>query len=378
MVKLRTCFLGLLALGTMLSAPAHAEDFKVGASVALSGYLAVIDAPWKDGVILGAEAINQKGGLLGHNVSVVFEDMRAEPAEAVTVVRKMISSDKVSVLINGCSSAGNAAIAPLVAQAHVPMLLCSILPPKKEDHIWAFSLLPLPRFEIEPRFGYLQKTGIKKVGLLFDPTPYAGAQKKSAEDLAAKYGLEIVAAEQYKPADADMTSYFIKLKEAGAEAVLKLGIGPSTITAAKALKQLGMTAPLLSSTDDLSVMNGAAEVLGPQFLFVAQRIQIIDLLPKTDAGVKAASGFLGRWKAHFGDRDPTWGSRGWDAFQIAATAIKKAGSTDGNRVRDTIESIAGFQGASGELNFSASNHYGVTTNPYYVARIEDHKIKLVP
>src|SRR5262245_32234596 len=315
----------MCTLSLTVSAEAQ-ETYKVGASVALSGYVAVIDVPWKDGVVLGAEALNQTGGVAGRRVSVVFEDMRAEPAEAVTVVRKMISSEKVGSLINGCSSAGNAAVAPLVDQAQIPMLLCSILPAKAADQKWAFSLLPLPAFEIEPRFAYLQKAGLTKVGLLYDPTPYAGAQKRSAEELAGRFGLEIVAAEQYKPADADMTAYFIKLRASGAQAVLKLGAGPSTITAAKALKQLAMTTPLLSSTDDLSVMRGAGDVLGPQFLFVAQRIQIIDLLPQQDKSTRAAAEFLALWKSRFGERDPTWASRGWDAFHIIIAAIRKADS----------------------------------------------------
>ena len=117
MVGSRASLLGILSASVLLCAPVQAEEYKVGASVALSGYLAVIDAPWKDGVALGTEALNEKGGLLGRNVSLAFEDMRAEPAEAVTVVRKLLSSDKVGVLINGCSSAGNAAVAPLAGQA---------------------------------------------------------------------------------------------------------------------------------------------------------------------------------------------------------------------------------------------------------------------
>lgn len=175
-----------------------------------------------------------------------------------------------------------------------------------------------------------------------------------------------------------MTAYFIKLRAAGAQAVLKLGLGPSTITAAKAIKQLAMTTPLLSSTDDLSVMHSAAEVLGPQFLFVAQRIQVVDLLPNEEASTKAATEFLSLWKSRYGDRDPTWGSRGWDAFQVLIAAVSKAGSTDGAKVRDAIEHIAGYQGASGELNFSPKSHYGVTTNPYNLAQINDRRIKIIP
>ena len=352
------------------------QTYNVGASVALSGYLAAIDVPWKDGVVLGADTLNQQGGILGRKISVIFDDMRAEPAEAVTVVRKMIASNGVGALTNGCSSAGNAAIAPLVAQAQIPMILCSILPANAEDQKWAFSLLPPPAFEIEPRYAYLQKAGLKKIGLLFDPTPYAGAQKRSAEELATKFSLEIADAEQYKPADVDMTAYLIKLQAAGAQAVLKLGVGPSTITAGKAMKQLAMKTPLLSSTDDLSVMKGAAEVLGSQFLFVAQRIQVVDLLPRDKTG--AATTFLSLWKGRFGDRDPTWASRGWDSVNLIAAAIKKVDSAEGAKVRDAVEAITGYQGASGELNFSAKSHYGVTTNPYYLAEISAGQIKIIP
>ena len=55
-------------------------------------------------------------------------------------------------------------------------------------------------------------------------------------------------------------------------------------------------------------MRGAAEVLGPQFLFVAQRIQVIDLLPKDDVSAKLQK--INLWKAKYQDRDPTWGQSG--------------------------------------------------------------------
>ena len=57
----------------------------------------------------------------------------------------------VIAMVNGCSSAGNAAMAPLVARAEVPMMLCSILPPKKEDHKWAFAYIPPPAFDVASR-----------------------------------------------------------------------------------------------------------------------------------------------------------------------------------------------------------------------------------
>jgi branched-chain amino acid transport system substrate-binding protein len=357
---------------------AHAqESYKIGSSVGLSSYLAFIDGPWKDGIALATDAINKDGGILGRKIEVVAEDMRSEPAEAVTVARKLINSDKVIALINGCSSAGNAAMAGVVARASIPMMLCSILPPKQEDHKWAFSYLPPPVFDVEIRFAYLQKIGKKKVGILFDPTPYSGLQKRTAEELAAKYGIEIVGAEQFKPADADMTSYLTKLSAAGAQAIMKMGSGSASITVAKAIKQLGLSLPLLASTEDLSVVQGAAETLGEQFIFPGQRTQVLHLLPKEDVSVKATGEFLELWRAKYGDRDPTWASRGWDALQTVAVAIRKVNTVDGAKVREAIEDNSVLAGASGDLQFNPDNHIGVRTNPYYLATMASGKVKLV-
>ena len=78
------------------------------------------------------------------------EDNRSEPQEAVTVYRKMISSDNVNVFISGCVSAGNFAAAPLVVRTQIPMVLCSILPQQPEQVKWAFSTLPPAGYEQFP------------------------------------------------------------------------------------------------------------------------------------------------------------------------------------------------------------------------------------
>src|SRR5215470_2800358 len=182
-----------------VAAASAQEVYKVGMAAGLTGYAATVDRAWRDGVDIGIAALNAKGGISGRKLELVVEDNRSEPQEAVTVYRKMISSDKVNVFASGCVSAGNFAGAPLVVRAETPMVLCSILP-QQPDHVkWAFTTLPPPRFEVETRLDYLKnKTQIKRIGVLHDPSPYANAQKSAAEKEAADYGLEIVGIEQYK------------------------------------------------------------------------------------------------------------------------------------------------------------------------------------
>jgi ABC-type branched-subunit amino acid transport system substrate-binding protein len=361
----------LAALAVSLSAvSAGAQQvYKIGISAGLTGYAATVDRGWRDGVEVAAAALNAKGGIMGSKIEVITEDNKSEPQEAVTVYRKMISSDKVNIFLSGCVSAGNFAGAPLTVRAQIPMVLCSILP-QNPDHVkWAFSTLPPAGFEVSTRLEYLKvKTQIKKVGVLHDPSPYAVLQKNIAQKTATNYGVELVGIEQYKQDDADLSVQISKMHAAGAGAILKIGIGGTTLTAAKNIKQLGLDLLMLTSIEDLAVFRPVAEVLGDKFFFVASPSQIYDALP--DSPMKAEiTKFLGPWKAKYQDRDPNWGARGWDAVQITAKAIEQGKSFEGAKVRDQLEAISGFQGTTGVYNMSPTVHQGITVNPFLLAKI---------
>lgn len=363
---------------SLLASGAQAEDvYKIGMSAGLTGYAATVDRAWRDGVEVAVDALNAKGGILDRKVQVIVEDNRSEPQEAVTAYRKMISSDNVNVFASGCVSAGNFAAAPLVVRAETPMVLCSILPQQPDQVVWAFTTIPPPRFEVETRLDYLKnKTAIKKIGVLHDPSPYANAQSAAAEKEAASYGLEIVGNEQYKTDDADLSVQIQKMYSAGARAIIKIGLGGTTLTAAKNIKQLGLDMIMLTSLEDIAVFRPVAEVLGDKFFFVASPAQVYDALPASPLKTEIEK-FLAPWRAKYGDRDPNWAGRGWDAVTLIAAATAKAKSADGSKVRDALESIDGFQGTTGVYHFSATNHQGITENPLLLATIINGQVKVV-
>jgi branched-chain amino acid transport system substrate-binding protein len=380
------CSIGSIAalcaavFGSALTAadPVAAQDvYKIGMAAGLTGYAATVDRAWRDGVEIGVDALNTKGGILARRVQVIVEDNRSEPQEAVTAYRKMISSDNVNIFASGCVSAGNFAAAPLVVRAEIPMVLCSILPQQPDQVHWAFTTIPPPRFEVETRLDYLKnKTAIKKIGVLHDPSPYANAQSSAAEKEATNYGFEIVGNEQYKTDDADLSVQIQKMYTAGARAILKIGLGGTTLTAAKNIKQLGLDMIMLTSLEDIAVFRPVAEVLGDKFFFVASPAQVYDALPTSPLKTEIAK-FLTPWRAKYGDRDPNWGGRGWDAVTLIAAAADKAKSPEGPKVRDALETMDGFQGTTGIYHFSASNHQGITENPLLLATIVNGQVKVV-
>ena len=364
-------------LAALLILPAQAaEPFKFGISAGLTGYAATVDTAWRDGVLLAAEALNKQGGILGHPIEVVVEDNRSEPQEAVTAYRKMIGTDHVNVFVSGCVSAGNFAAAPMVVRAAVPMVLCSILPNPADQVKWAFTTIPPPRFEVEKRLDYLRDTGLKRFGLLHDPSPYANLQATIAVKQAPESGLTMVDNEQYRQDDSDLSVQISKINAAGGQALVKIGLGGSTLTAARNMKQLGLDMPMLMSLEDLNVFRPVAEVMGDKFFFVAAPSQVFESLP--DGALKQAiAEFLTPWRAKYGDRDPNWAARGWDAVMLSAAAAKKMNSIEGAAIRDGLDALGPTQGTIGVYEFTAENHYGITKNPLVLARIVGGRTEIV-
>jgi branched-chain amino acid transport system substrate-binding protein len=374
LMRLRLVVLAAAAMSAIGMGAARAEDgpIRIGSSVGLTGYAATGDRAWRDGLALAVEHANAAGGVLGRKVEVITEDNRSEPQEAVVGYRKMISSDKVVAVDSGCVSAGNAAAAASLARAKIVMSLCSILPARPDEQRWAFSFLPPPRFEIEERLRWLKEhTDIRRVGILYDPTPYALMMKNLTPDIAKAIGIEIVAAETYKQDDADLSVQIGHMNAAGAGAIIKMGQGGSTVTAAKNIRQLGLDRMLLmASLDDGSVFQQAGAIMGENFLFVAPGVQIPSAIPAGPAR-QAADDFLALWRAKYGDRDPNSAARAWDSFNLLARAMTEAKSTDGEAVRAAFEKQDGVQGAIAQYHFSPEQHVGITENPFYMGTVRN-------
>ncbi len=289
----------------------------------------------------------------------------------------MMSSDGVQIFASGCVSAGNFAAAASVVRAKIPMVLCSILPRQPEEQKWAFSTLAPPRFEVEVRYQYLKdKTQIRKIGILHDPTPYALLTKDIGAKIAPDFGLEVVAIETYKPDDADLSVQIGRINAAGAGAIIKMGQGGSTVTAAKNIRQLALDKLILmASIDNVTVFRGAAESLGDRFLFAAPPVQLPEAL--TDPGMKAAvDSFLKAWTAKHGDADPYAAARAYDAMMVIANGVTAAKTTDGAAVRDAIEKLPTYQGAAASYSFSAEHHMGIVKNPFFIGSVQGNKLVL--
>jgi ABC-type branched-subunit amino acid transport system substrate-binding protein len=354
----------------------HAEDdYVIGISAGLTGYAAPIDRSWADGARVGADIINREGGILGKKIKLLIQDNRSQPQDSVSAYKAMIG-DGAQLFLGGFLSAGNFAAAPIVVRQRIPMMVGSILPKEENLLHWMFTVTPQPAFDVGIRLAYLAKhTDIRKVGIIYDESPFSTVQTAVAKKLAPTLGISIVGAEQFANADPDLSVQIKKLDAAGAGAILRMGTGPGTLTAARDISALGLKMLLLTTEQDVTEFRGIAKILGKRFFFSADPPQVVGLLADNDPAKKVILKFLGPWRKAYGDRDPTYAGRAYDALTAVAEAARISGSLDGAAIRDGLEKVHGLQGTGGIYNFDES-HYGLTKNPMVLAQIINGRVTL--
>jgi branched-chain amino acid transport system substrate-binding protein len=342
----------------------------LGVLVDQTSYLKTVDTGVLDGIKSAVAAVNKDGGVLdGRELKVVVADMAADPQREVQAYQRLATQDDPTLFLNGFSSAGNAAAAPLATSDERPMIVASVVP--EDDFEWTFSTIMPMRYEVGTRVEYLEDQGIDKVALLHDPTPYNKLQLEVIEGLLDEAGIEVTGVEEHATDAVDLRSEVSKLLSDKPGALIKLSTGPTQIVAAKALEDAGSDVPLLIGIEAHENILQATAAHDATYV-VASPLQVYEALGEGDR-TESATSFM---EANAGVEDPTYLGRGWDAVQLAVSAIEEAGSTDGKAVRDALVEMDGYDGTSGTYDYSDEDHYGVTENPAYLAHITDEGVEI--
>lgn len=378
-----TVWVLLITFVTIVAAPAAEGQapIKVGYVGGLSGYLVHLDTAYRDGIQIAIERANRNGGVLGRQLALFAEDNKSEPSFAVTAVQKLLTQSQVDVLTGGCSSASTPAIAPLIQRAEIVAMVCTTLVPIKDadQRRWLFNTSPDPAFDIKTRFAYFKSKAWTRVALLHDTTPYAKLQKGTAERVAAGYGLTLVAVEQYSPRDTDISPQLTKLRAQNPQVIMQVGGGPAIAIVAKNIADLNLKIPHAA---DFTVQPAETYKIGGaatnNMIFPAMQPLIYDLLPDSDPRKDAMTPFIREWRERFGrERDPSWGGLGYDGMTLLIMGLKKAGKLSGPALREAMESVRDYHGASGVFGYGPEKHEGISSPPFTMVRLENGRLELL-
>ena len=356
---------------------ASSEPLRIGMAVALTGFLAIPDRQFVAGVELAVENANKRGGADGHPIELHVIDDASSAAVGVTVTNQLINQFAIGAMLNGLSSAQNAAILPIVTRAKIPMIITSQLP--AGDRRWVFLVTSTSEqfADIQLRFAH-EYVKAKRVGVVFSQTPYGQIGARLLVAGAARNGLAITASQGVEGSTTDMTPLLAGLKSAGCDAIIDVLTGSTHIVEAKSAALVGLHIPLVMAGDDLPTLRQAASAY-PDLYFIAEPPQAYPHIP--DPKTKSAfERFLAVYKDAGGDPAvlATTTAFGWDAAEMLIAAVRASGAVSGEPLRAALEALK-FQGTSTFYAFTKEDHTGQADEPnrLQIGRVADSAVDVV-
>jgi branched-chain amino acid transport system substrate-binding protein len=350
-----------------------AEPIRLGSVLSVTGPASFLGDPELKTLDMYVKKINDEGGLLGRPVQFIHYDDGSDANKANGFAKRLIEQDNVDVIIGGTTTGSTMSMVPLVERAGVPFISLAgavvIVEPVKK---WVFKTPHTDRMAAEKVFEDMKKRGLTKVALLSETSGFGQSGKKETEGVASKYGITLVANETYGPKDTDMTPQLTKIRNtAGVEAVFIFGLGQGPAIATRNYRQLGIELPLyhahgVASAEFIKLAGPAAEGVR----LPAAALLVADKLADTDPQKKVATDYATAYKARWNTDVSTFGGHAYDGLMIAVEAIKRAGSTDKEKVREAIETTRGHVGTGGVVNMSATDHMGLDLSAFRMLEIK--------
>jgi branched-chain amino acid transport system substrate-binding protein len=369
-----------LALSAMLAAPALAADIVVGGIFSITGPQSYLGEPQRNTIDMVVEEINAKGGINGNKVVAVVYDDEGDANKARLNATKLMDKDKATAIIGPSLTPTSMAIIPITQPAKVPLISCaaglSITSPVNERP-FVFKTAQTDQLAVSRIYQYLNKNKINKVAIITVSSSFGASGKDQLLAQASKAGIEVVAQEVFGEKDTDMTPQLTKIRSTPAQAVICWGTGPAPAVVAKNIKQLGMTVPLIQSHGAASkkFIEYAGEA-AEGIILPAGKIAVYKDLPDTDPQKAVIKNYVEKYEAKFKTPVSGFGGYAYDAFNMLALAMGKAG-TDTAKIRQELENIKNFPGVSGIFNMSPEDHNGLGPDAFVMVKIDKGTWKLI-
>jgi branched-chain amino acid transport system substrate-binding protein len=358
------------APGTAGSGHGTGGEIVIGEYGSLTGDKATFGQMTHKGIELALEELNASGGLLGKKVRIIVEDDQGKPEEAANAVQKLVNQDRVVAVLGEVASSNSLAAAPICQAAKIPMVSPSSTNPKvTETGDYIFRACFIDPFQGTVMSKFARNTlKAKKVAILTDAkSDYSiGLAQFFKKDFLANGG-QIVAEKAYSAGDSDFSAQLTAIRAASPEAIFVPGYYTEAALIAKQARGLNIPVPLLGGdgwdSSALFQIGGAAL----DNTYFSNHYSVDDPSPSIQK-------FVAAFKARHGDAPDGLAAVGYDAAKVLFDAIRRAGSTEGLKIRDALATTKDFAGVTGTISMDANRN---PVKPAVVLRVEAGKLVYV-
>ncbi|MEO8512227.1 MAG: ABC transporter substrate-binding protein [Ignavibacteria bacterium] len=352
---MKKLFLSVIAIATaaifMVSGcnKGTGDEILIGEYGSLTGPNATFGISSTNGLKLAVEEINGSTGLLGKKIKLISYDDQGKPSEAQTVVQRLIKNDNVVAVIGEVASSNSKAGAPICQQSKIPMISPASTNPEVTaigDYIFRVCFIDPFQATVVSKF-ILNTLKLKKVALLKDvKNAYSTGLSDFFEKEFKNMGGEIVEVQSFSAGDKDFKAQLTSLKAKNPEAIFIPAYYTDVNLISIQAREIGLTCPLIGSDgwESEKLTEGKAKD-ALEGCFFSTHVS-------TENPDPVIQNFIKKYKAKYNSMPDAMSFLAYDAGMILFDAIKRAGTTDPEKVKNELAKTKDFVGVTGKISIN--------------------------
>lgn len=318
---------------------------------------------------MAIDDINAAGGVLGKKLKLVYEDDLSKAGEATTIARKLISRDKVVALLGEVASSRSLEAADICQQFHVPMISPSSTNPKvteKGDYIFRVCFTDPFQGKLLGNFA-TDTLKSKKVAIMTDvASAYSVGLSGYFKEPYLAAGGTVVAEQRYSGSDKDFKAQLTAIKAAGPDAIFVPGYYAAVGLIVLQARELGLTVPMF----------GGDGWEAPELIEIGKDA-LENTFYSTHYSPENKDPIIQDFVKRFGEKNngqvpDAMAALGYDSAMVLAAALKKAGTTEPEKLRDAIAATKDFPCLTGKTTLDAQRN---ATKSAVIITVEKGKFK---
>jgi branched-chain amino acid transport system substrate-binding protein len=289
---------------------------------------------------------NERGGVLGRKLELIVEDDRSQPATAARIYEKLITQDKVDAILGPYASPITEAVAGVNEKHRMPLVATQGVATAtyRKGRKFIFMVPSAAELYLEGVIDIAARRGLRTVAVIGEDTLFAKAAAQGTVELARRKGLEVVFVEAYPKGLTDFAAILGKMWAANPDVLAAATYFDDAVAITRQLKTLDLNPRMFAVTVGAALLR-FYEVLGRAAEFVYGVAQWEPELVTLRAGglipiarhYPGAREFVEQYAKEFPGADFSYhAAGGYGGCQILVEAIKRAGSLDGEKIRDVI------------------------------------------
>jgi len=323
----------LVAGASIAASPARADDIPIAVAGPMTGQLAAFGEQLRRGSEMAVKDINAAGGVLGKQLKLEIGDDQCDPKQAVQVANDLVQKGVVFVAGHFCSGSSIPASAVYAEEGILEITPASTNPAyTEESHAKGITTLfrTCGRDDKQGLFAgpWIAKTYPgKNVAVLDDRSAYGqGLANETAKNMEAN-GMKPALRESYTANEKDFSAIISKMKQAKIDVVYIGGYHPDSALMLRQAREQGMSAQFISA--DATNSQEFWSISGP----AGEGMRFSDA--SSAVNLDSAKDVVEKFRANKYEPE-CYTLSSYAAIQAWAFAVTKAGTTDSEKVAETL------------------------------------------